>query len=85
MMGYYWNSGDFGWMGWLGMGIGMLVNLAIVGLIIYLVVRAISRDGFRDSNKNVSNSAIEILKERYAKGEIDEDEYRRKKEDILGK
>lgn len=64
MIGSYWN---YGWMGWIDMGIGMLINLTIVGLIIYLVVRAISRNGVRGIYQNDSNNVIEILKERYLK------------------
>jgi putative membrane protein len=84
MMWGYWNNGGLGWMGWLGMGIGMLINLAIVGLIIYLVVRAFSKDGFRDTHTNYSNSAVQILKERFAKGEIDEEEYN-KRMDVINR
>lgn len=44
--------------------------------------------GHGESKKGVESSkseALEILNRRYASGEIDSEEYRRKKEEILGK
>jgi uncharacterized membrane protein len=43
-----------------------------------------SRRSFHDSNDR-NSEAIEILNKRYASGEIDSDEYKRKKDEILGK
>lgn len=65
--GYGW---DGGWLGWVGMVIWWVV-------IIWLVVAAIrwlsDRAGSGGSERG--RSALEILKERYAKGEIDKKEY----------
>jgi len=62
-----------------GHPMGLILLLAI-GLIIYAFW----------SPKNVGlsggqRSAMEILRERYAKGEIDEDEYNRRKQTLDGK
>lgn len=65
--GYGW---DGGWLGWVGMVIWWVV-------IIWLVVAAIRWFSARTDSGSMSHgkSALEILKERYAKGEIDKKEY----------
>ena len=67
MMGY-----GFG-MGW----IGMLVHLFIIVGVIYLVVKLVVGDmGTRRNEK----TAEKILAERFARGEITDEEYKRMKE-----
>ena len=78
-----WNH-DMGWGGW---GLLSFGTVAFWALIIWLVV-AVVRD--KNSGKEGSelkpptNSAERILAERYARGEIDTDEYRRRVEDSRG-
>ena len=61
-----------GWMGW-----GWIIALVIVVLII--VASAVRRR----SNPPIKNkSALDILKERYAKGEINKEEFEEKKKDL---
>ncbi len=77
MMGY----GLGGALGWLGMVIGMVVHLAFIGLIVLATIwmfRAVF-PGKRDSNTPAST---EILRQRYAKGELSRDEYRQLKQDL---
>jgi len=57
--------------GW-GMGFGWLIPLLIIGLLFYLV----------QNNQKRSSSAQDILDRRYANGEIDEKEYRKKSQDL---
>ena len=52
--------------------------LIIVGGI--LVVMFILRNNNKHRNWSTSSSALNILKERFARGEIDESEYKEKKE-----
>ncbi|HEY4673600.1 MAG TPA: SHOCT domain-containing protein [Thermodesulfobacteriota bacterium] len=73
------------WMMDGGMGIWMLVNavfwiLVIVGIVL-LVVWAVRRVGGGERSK-AEESALEILKKRYARGEITKEEYEEKKRDI---
>jgi len=77
MMGY----GFDGPLGWLGLGIGLIVHLAFVVLIILTVVWMF-KAVFPGKASNGSLDSLEILKQRFAKGEIDGDEYRRLKQEL---
>lgn len=68
-----WNDGS-GWY-MFGHGAGMFFWLIILVLIIWFLIRLISG---KDSNKE-KVSPQDILAERYARGEIDEDEYKKRK------
>ncbi|MFH0806125.1 MAG: SHOCT domain-containing protein [Candidatus Brennerbacteria bacterium] len=68
--GYGW---DGGWLGWVGMAIWWV-------LIVFLVVSAIRWFSDRaDSAAPRGKSALEILEERYVKGEIEKKEYQEKR------
>jgi putative membrane protein len=74
--------------GWMGGGwpFGGLLWLAVLGLAIYGLVQLIrtrASEGSLDSG--TGSTALKALDERYAKSEIDRDEYLRRKRDILGK
>ena len=73
-----------GWgMGWFG-SIFMLIfwGLVIVGLI--LVIRWLLQASHKDTGPAQSGSrALDILKERYARGEIDRQEFEQKKKDLM--
>lgn len=74
-----------GWgMGWFGM-IFMIIfwGLIIVGLVSLIRWLIQNTSGKGRSGVNVSPNAIDILEERYAKGEIDRDEFESMKKDIL--
>lgn len=60
-------------------GFGGLVSLIIIIIIGYLLIRYLREN--KNSSTTFSNEsrALDILNERYAKGEIDEDEYNRRK------
>ncbi len=83
MMGYGgWGGimngwGGFGIIGWIFMIIfWVLIILGVVALIRYL-------GGTGHSNIDKSKTPLEILKERYAKGEIDKKEFEEKKKDLV--
>lgn len=63
--------------GWGGMGVGMLFWWVLLGLCFALVVRYAMGGG-----KNEEKSALDILKERYARGEIGQEEFEQKKRDL---
>lgn len=75
MMGGYGGSG--GWTWGLGMGLGSLGMLAFWGALIVgavWLVRALGTES-ADSPRHVGDSAVDILRRRYATGEITREEY----------
>lgn len=70
-----WGAGSM--MGWFGGGIIMIVFWA---LFIALIVWVVREAGGRHSHSR--SQALDILKERYAKGEIDKEEFESKKKDL---
>ena len=71
MWGYY--APGTGWMGW-SMALSTLFWLALLGVIIWGIVRLTSRRG-RSTVQAPPLSAEEILRQRYARGEIDAQTY----------
>lgn len=69
--------------GWGGFTMFFMIFfwLLIVGLIITLIWFLIKKGGESSTNPS-DESSIEILKKRYARGELDEEEYRRIREEI---
>lgn len=63
--------------GWGMMGFGWLLGLAVVGVLVWAVVQATSRRG-DVATTPATRSAETILADRFARGEIDDDEYRRR-------
>lgn len=63
-----------GFMGW-----GWIVGLVVLGLIIWAVARSAQSS---DTPLKKRKSALDILRERYAKGEIDKQEFEEKKRDL---
>lgn len=71
--------GDGGghWWAWL---IGAVVLLVLVGLVVFAVVRMTAASGTTVSKPSERRSAEDLLAERFARGEIDEEEYRRRRD-----
>jgi putative membrane protein len=67
-------------MGGFGMGLGGILWIAIIALIVFLVWQYLKQDKNLRSSKN---SPLDILKQRYAKGEIGKEEYEGKKRDLI--
>lgn len=53
------------------------ILIVIIGIAVYMIFK-----NKKESNYTKSNSALDILDERYAKGEIDEEEYNKRKKNI---
>jgi putative membrane protein len=79
MMGS-WNYYGSGF-GWFGMFFGWLFMVAFWVLIIWIVV-AFIQWAMRQGGETKSNSALNILEERYAKSEISKEEFEEKKKGI---
>jgi putative membrane protein len=73
----------FNHMGWIGGGIAMFIGLVLIALVVYWLYTMAHKQNhsfYSASNNNTdSTNAMSILNERYARGEIGEDEYKRKK------
>ena len=68
------NQFDHGW----GMGFGWLIGLVIIILIVAFIIRT------TQNRKKIegSQTPFDILKERYARGEIDKEEFEAMKRDL---
>ena len=76
-------SGGYGMMGIAGIGMHLIFGIGIILLGIYLFRRNTSQ--VRTGEPNKHSSAMNILRERYARGEIDSVEYQSRKLDLEGK
>ncbi len=74
----YMNQG-VGWGHWIAMVLfwGVLIFVAVVA------VRALSRRSDNGAGSG-TRSAMDVLKERYARGEIGKEEFEQKKRDLQG-
>jgi putative membrane protein len=75
-MMYGWNDGGEWWT-WLVMNVGFIVFWAIVIFGMFALIRNVGRGHLLAPPTLPSSDAEAILRERLARGEIDEDEYRK--------
>lgn len=75
----------WGWEAWLGMGLMMLVFWLLLVGAVFLILRWYRGEGSsRPSTGPDHDAAQRMLAERFARGEIDEEEYRRRRGVLLG-
>ena len=67
--------GELGWFGWVLGPLMMLVFLALATAVIVLVVRWLGEFSHRNSVPRSHTDAVDTLKERFARGEIDKEEF----------
>ena len=83
----------WGWQGYGMMGSGMMGGygamflmpvlwIVVLGLIIWAVVAAVRPGESSRSDSATFSSALDVLKKRYARGEINKEEYEEKKKDL---
>ena len=73
--------GNWGHMMGYGYGVGFMwiIFLVVIGVLIYFLLKASKS---KKSDGSMIETSLDILKKRYAKGEIDKEEFDRKKKDL---
>ncbi|MGW0512871.1 SHOCT domain-containing protein [Streptomyces olivaceoviridis] len=77
----FWFVHDVGGWGWFAMSAGMIFFWAAIIALGVLLYRALARSGGsgdRTDNPPLEPTPEQILAERFARGDIDEDEYHRR-------
>lgn len=69
---------DFGW-GWMFMG--PVFWLIIIGLVVYALVSRQKR-GTTQNYQETNETPLDILKKRYARGELNRDQFEQMKKDL---
>jgi putative membrane protein len=67
--------GDMPGWGWAGWFVPSLTTLLLIGVLVTLIVLLMRRPGER-----APDTAGQILADRFARGDIDEDEYQRRRQ-----
>jgi putative membrane protein len=73
----YWNGHDMTGWGWFTMSVGMLVFWALLITVAALLYRNLNRTPDQPHTPD-GTSPEQLLAERFARGDIDEEEYRRR-------
>jgi putative membrane protein len=74
----WWNHGDWGFGDWLAMSLMMLVFWGLIAGGIVLLVRSLSAKP-TDSEPRTKTNADDVLAARFARGDINEDEFTRRR------
>jgi putative membrane protein len=81
MWGYMGHDGGWGWMGFGVIGMWLFWILVIV--VVVVLAKSVGGPG-ASSERRQPKTALDILNERYARGEIDKEEFATKKRDLEG-
>ena len=73
-----WFGSNGGWGGWLLMTIAMVLFWALIITAVVLIVRYLVSQRLTGTSAVSARTPEEVLAERYARGEIDDDEYQRR-------
>ena len=76
---HMWGGG--GWMGWFVGPVMMIATIAIAVAVVVLAIRWLGGPGHGSMHQTTppAKTPLEILKERFARGEIDKEEYEERK------
>lgn len=83
-----WDMGPgmmWGWGGWFGMAFMIIFWILVIVGVIYLIKWLIGNFPKDRQTSAGKNRALEILEERYARGEISREEFNQIKKDLLNK
>jgi len=79
---WMWGYGPSAW-GWLMMVLGTLFWVALLALIVLAIMRLWPGEGTFRSSSPREDEALAILRQRYARGEIDTEEFERMRRELL--
>jgi putative membrane protein len=68
-------------MGFFGMGFTWIIGVILLAAIIWFVARP--QNQVNETNQHSPKTALDILKDRYARGEIDKYEFQERKSDLM--
>jgi putative membrane protein len=71
-----------GWMWGGGMWFGWIIWLVIIGVIVWLVMNQSGRNRNQNQVNPHQESHLDILKKRYARGEINKEQFEQMKKDL---
>jgi len=69
-------------MGWSGMWLGWLIIVIGIVLVVYVLTRLTTGGQIRTQPVELHESPLDIVKRRYAKGEINKEQYQQMKKDL---
>jgi putative membrane protein len=69
---FFWGGMWFGWFFWI----------VIIVLVIWVLVRGSNRNHLNNSNSQVKETPLDIIKRRYALGEINKEEFEKMRKDL---
>ncbi|MBB5174725.1 SHOCT domain-containing protein [Texcoconibacillus texcoconensis] len=72
-------SGTYGFGGIFGMFLQVAFIIAVIYFVIYLFKTVLQPSQKNEANDQKGKASLEILEERFARGEIDEEEFKQKK------
>lgn len=75
---------NMGWGMWLGMGISTLILLILIGLLVWAVVQVGRLETQRLPQQPDRPSALQVLDERFARGDIEPDDYSQRRRLLSG-
>jgi putative membrane protein len=79
----FWHRDMWGWgMGWFGGPIMILFWIAVIVGLVLLIRWAVRSGGRSGEDRERARDPLTLLKERYARGEIDREEFERIKADL---
>lgn len=79
--GGMWNGGygsSWGWVGWIITAVVLVLIFAALIAVVVFAVRYLTGGGHRGPGGHQTRGAEDVLAERFARGEIDENEYRQR-------
>ena len=86
-MTYGWHDGGWGWGAWVAMGFMMVVFWGLLVALVVVLLRSPGHrhDGPPHGEARPRDEALRILDERFARGEIDAQEYTSRRDLLRGR